>query len=105
MSISRLVADVREERGLSQTAFANAMQAAGAAHWRQTTVSRVEAGTQRLTLTDAVVLCQVLGLSLTGLAKEVAEPDSDPTSTAYAAGYKAGVAAARAALDRLDPTG
>lgn len=58
---------------MSQAALAEAMQAAGATNWHQTTVSRVENGTQTLTLSDMAVLRIVLG-DIAGTAEGGALP-------------------------------
>lgn len=52
---------LRKARGMNQTALADAMRAAGQGHWRQTTVSRVELGKQRLTGGEVMALQKILG--------------------------------------------
>ena len=55
------IRQLRKQRGMSQTALAEAMREAGQSHWYQTTVSRVELGTQGLDLDEAGALEDVLG--------------------------------------------
>ncbi|MCT1618497.1 helix-turn-helix domain-containing protein [Janibacter hoylei] len=51
----------RQEKGLSQAALAESMRAEGQAHWRQTTVSRVERGDQKIAVGEIRALERILG--------------------------------------------
>lgn len=55
---------MRQEKGLSQQDLARAMKERGQTHWHQTTVSRVERGTQEVNLGELRALEQVLGSGL-----------------------------------------
>lgn len=59
----------REDRRISQTALAEEMRAAGFDHWRQTTVSRVERGAQRLRLSEVIALEKLVGPLGRGVAR------------------------------------
>lgn len=52
---------LREELGISQSALAESMREGGQDHWRQTTVSRVERGTQELSVGELLALERVFG--------------------------------------------
>lgn len=52
---------LRQERGFTQAQLAEEMQKAGQDHWYQTTVSRVERGSQSLTSAEVLALNEVLG--------------------------------------------
>lgn len=56
----------RKALGLSQEALAEAMREAGQAHWRQTTVSRIENGKQELTVRELRSLEGILGNVMAG---------------------------------------
>lgn len=60
--ISNLAA-LRVQAGMKQAELAEAMRQEGQAHWYQTTVSRVEHGTQKLRPDEAHSLQKVLGLA------------------------------------------
>jgi|GEM_PF-2357041 len=60
LNAGELVRKARVASGLSQEALAERMRAAGARHWRQTTVSRIENGSQPLSVHDAVLLEVIL---------------------------------------------
>lgn len=52
---------LRQEKGLKQSELAEEMQKVGMENWYQTTVSRVERGSQALTGADVIALSKVLG--------------------------------------------
>lgn len=60
-TMSANVVRLRVAKGWSQSDLAAKMQEAGHAHWRQTTVSRVENGKQRISADDLELLGEVLG--------------------------------------------
>ena len=59
----------REAAGLSQVALADAMRNAGMDHWRQTTVSRVERGTQGVKPWESAALDKILGATTSDAAR------------------------------------
>ena len=59
--LGRNVRDLRVASGLSQTALADAMRVAGLEHWRQTTVSRIERGTQVINMGELKALEAIVG--------------------------------------------
>lgn len=59
------VARLRTVAGMTQSDLAARMREAGRDHWRQTTVSRVENGQQRLPQADLHALTEVLGDGVT----------------------------------------
>lgn len=61
----RNVAELRQQAGLKQADLAARMVELGCANWRQTTVSRVEHGDQRVTLQELVALEEILGGEIT----------------------------------------
>lgn len=71
---------LRYERGLSQTGLAHAMQAAGAPHWRQTTVSRVEKDAQKIRFYEIEPLVAVLGPDVLKGTSLSVTPDAQATS-------------------------
>lgn len=58
------VARLRSAHRMKQSELADAMCEQGRTSWRQTTVSRVENGQQRLTGADLVALQQILGAAV-----------------------------------------
>lgn len=52
---------IRKDKGLSQQQLADSMREHGQDHWRQNTVSRVEAGRQSLDIAELEALQQCLG--------------------------------------------
>lgn len=66
VEVAANVARLRQAAGMSQTALGKAMHDAGQTHWRQNTVSRVESGTQKLTLGELKDLGLILGNVLEG---------------------------------------
>lgn len=52
---------IRQDRGLSQTALAEAMAGRGHSAWRQTTVSRTEQGARALLFAEMGDLAEILG--------------------------------------------
>lgn len=52
---------VRAGKRISQARLADLMREAGATHWHQNTVSRIESGAQPLTASDALLLSSILG--------------------------------------------
>lgn len=60
-TMSANVVRLRVAKGWSQSDLAAKMQEAGHTHWRQTTVSRVENGKQRISADDLELLGEVLG--------------------------------------------
>lgn len=78
-TIAANIQRIRKEQGLSQTALANAMQAAGATHWRQTTVSRVEQGKQEIRFDEVKALATVLGPDVFTGTSMKATPDAEVT--------------------------
>lgn len=71
--IAANVARLRKAQRMSQDALGAAMRDAGQAHWRQTTVSRVENGRQRLTAGEVLALQQVLGPDVIGNTSMLAD--------------------------------
>ncbi|KYH43668.1 helix-turn-helix transcriptional regulator [Branchiibius sp. NY16-3462-2] len=63
-TISAGVKHARQEKRWSQERLAKEMANAGFGHWRQTTVSRVENGTQGLSMGEVGALDDLLGTSL-----------------------------------------
>lgn len=61
--LGQAVADGRQRRGMSQSALARVMQAAGFS-WQQTTVSRTEAGQRPIPFAEAVALAALLNIDL-----------------------------------------
>lgn len=61
VSIGENVARLRKDLRLSQEQLAAHMRSAGATHWRQNTVSRVETGKQEPTFLEVVYLAGILG--------------------------------------------
>jgi transcriptional regulator with XRE-family HTH domain len=57
---------LRLEADMTQTSLAAAMQGRGF-RWHQTTVTRVEAGRQRLTLQEAAALAELFGVPIDAL--------------------------------------
>jgi transcriptional regulator with XRE-family HTH domain len=62
--IGRNLVSLRKEKGLTQTALADAMREAGQDHWRQNTVSRVEGGQQPLNLGEIRALSRIVSARL-----------------------------------------
>lgn len=60
-----LMRTVRESKGISQEDMGRKMVEAGWAGWRQTTVSRIEAGNRTVRLAEAHAIARILGLGLT----------------------------------------
>ena len=58
------IKDRRKARGMTQEDLARAMRGSGQEHWRQNTVSRVEAGRQEPSLHDARALIGLFGVDL-----------------------------------------
>ena len=59
------LASVRKERGMSQGQLADTMREAGFAAWRQTTVSRIERGEQKLKVQEVLALERLFGGKVT----------------------------------------
>lgn len=74
--IAANIVRLRKQKRLSQSDLAAMMRAAGAGHWRQTTVSRVETGKQALTWQDVQALEAVLGDVTGGEGAESARRDA-----------------------------
>ena len=60
--LGRNLEALRKSRGLSQTQLAKLMVDAGQTHFRQTTVSRLERGTQPLRVSDMNALQEIFGV-------------------------------------------
>lgn len=63
-ALRRNLVELRRASEVNQEALARAMQAMGLAHWRQTTVSRVERGAQDLTAEELIALGFIFGQPL-----------------------------------------
>lgn len=63
MDVTSNLAALRVQAGMKQAELAEAMRQEGQTHWYQTTVSRVEHGTQKLRPDEARSLQKVLGLA------------------------------------------
>lgn len=60
-TVGQNIAKLRGIAGLKQAELATAMRAAGATHWHQNTVSRIENGKQRIAIRDLRPLSGILG--------------------------------------------
>lgn len=60
-SVAANINRLRMAKGLSQSGLADCMREAGATHWRQNTVSRIERGLQPPTFAEVEELASILG--------------------------------------------
>jgi len=80
----RLAMNVQSLRGaMSQDVLAAAMRARGVP-WHQQTVGRIESGQQKVKLAEAVILADVLGVTLDRLT--LSSPESDAMEMVISAG-------------------
>lgn len=92
-SISERVKQARNDAGLSQTEVASRMILAGHTNYNQNAVSRIEAGTQRVTLDAAQDLAEALEAPFAWIAT-----GAEWSRDLYQAGVRDGITKARDAI-------